>query len=237
VPSSRRHWREQLRHDVATVIREQILTRQARPGDILRLGPIAEEVGTSITPVREALLMLAHDGWLVQEPNVGFRVQPTRRSDIQDIYLMWSFAEGELCARAAGAVTPAGVKQLREIDAQLHALAAGPQDGPVAYNLNQQLHGTIYRIADAPKLEWFRDAASRLVPYEFPNSFWTVPNWWKLNRDDHTPIIDAIESKDADTARAKGREHLVKSGELLMSWLEFISFFDGEEPGTPQAAS
>lgn len=228
--------REQLRHDVATVIREQILTRRVRPGDIVRLGPIAEEMDTSITPVREALLMLAQDGWLVQEPNRGFRVLPTRRSDIADIYLMWSFAEGELTARATGMATADDVKRLRDIDAKLHALAE-PTDGELALELNRQLHSTIYRIADAPKLEWFRDAASRLVPYEFPNSFWTVPNWWKLNKFEHTPIIDAIEAGDVDTARAKAREHFLKTGELLMSWLDFISFWDpAENPEASQAS-
>jgi len=221
-PSSRR---EQLRKAVVSVIREQILTRRARPGDVLRLTPIAEEVGTSITPVREALLLLAQDGWVVHEPNRGFRVMPTTREDLVDIYTMWAYAEGELTARAATAATPSDVRILRELDARLHAL--GPAgDGDEALRLNSLLHGEIHRIADAPRLSHFRDAAARLVPYEFPASFSAVPGWWDFNRTAHSSMVESIETKDVEWARLTGQRHFRRTGEMLVAWLEEIGFWD-----------
>ena len=219
--------REQLRHGVASVVRDLILSRQVKPGDILRLGPIAEQLGISITPVREALLLLAQDGWLAQEPNRGFLVLPTRRSDVEDIYLMWAAAEGAQASRAAQLATPADIEALHKVDAELHNLDA--QTPQRAIELNGDVHDTIHRIADAPKLQWFTDAARRLIPYEFWFEFYSVPGWLELNSTDHTAIIDAIEAHDADAAGEAMRQHYVDTSRLLLNWLDSINFWDPEK--------
>ena len=54
--------RRQLSEDVATYVRELILSSQVHPGDFLRTEPIAEAVGISNTPVREGLLLLRGEG-------------------------------------------------------------------------------------------------------------------------------------------------------------------------------
>jgi len=223
VNASKGRRREQLRHDVAGVVREQILSRRVRPGEILRLGPIAQEMDVSITPVREALLLLAQDGWVVQEPNRGFRVQTMRREDVENIYVMWGFAEGELSAQAVKRATSEDLDELRSINGRVTTVA---DDSPDALALNNQLHSTIHRIADAPKLSWFADAARRLVPLEFWFSFDRVPGWRALNRTAHTPIVDCIVAGDADGAREATRQHFIDTGNLLLLWLDSISFWD-----------
>lgn len=221
--------REQLRKAVVDVIREQILTRRARPGDILRLAPIAAEVRTSITPVREALLLLAQDGWVVHEPNRGFRVLPMTRDDLVDIYTMWAYAEGELTARAAANATPSDLPVLRELDEQLHAIGDSG-DGEEALRLNRLLHEEIHRIANAPRLVHFRNAAERLVPYRFPESFSAVPGWWDFNRTEHSGMVDSIASADVEWARLNGRRHFRRTGEMLIAWLEDVGYWDEQPP-------
>src|SRR5438552_3432436 len=67
---------------VASLIRDQILSGELKYGEALRLAPLAEKLDMSITPVREALLQLAQDGWVVHQPNRGFRVVPMRRDNV-----------------------------------------------------------------------------------------------------------------------------------------------------------
>ena len=233
------HWTEvaapgdQLRHDVAATIREQILTRQIRAGDMIRLDPIAKAMGVSVTPVREALLMLTQDGWLAHEPNRGFRVLPSRRADIEDIYLFWGEAEGELAARAVDNCTHDDVVALRALDDLLHA-AIAPNDR--ADTLNLQLHAKIHAIADAPKLLWFAERAHRMVPFGLWLSLAQLSEWWEFNRVAHTPIIDLIVSRDADGARAAMKDHFVVTGEMLLTKLDSISFWD-DEPTRPAVIS
>ena len=216
--------REQLRHGVASVVRDLILSRQVRPGEILRLGPIADQLGVSVTPVREALLLLTQDGWLAQEPNRGFLVLPNRRSDVEDIYEMWAVAEGKQAARAAEVATPEDVAALRKVDAELR----NPDNQTVerAAELNHEMHGTIARIADAPKLNWFSEAARRLVPYEFWDQIVTIPGWMEINAHDHTEIIDAIEAHDPAAAERHMKEHYYDTSKVLLDWLDSISFWD-----------
>lgn len=214
---------EQLRARVVADIREQILDRKIRPGDGLRLNRLAESLGTSVTPVREALLLLAQDGWVVHEPNRGFRVAQIRRSDVADTYFIWATAEGEIAARAATRATARDVAVLREIDEQLRAIR--PEDGQAATELNGELHSVIYEVADAPKLEWFVEAARRLVPFQIPNTFYQVPNWFEENRTAHGPIIDALARGDVDYARTEMFEHLRRTGDMLLAWLDSMSFW------------
>ncbi|MBB5156483.1 GntR family transcriptional regulator [Saccharopolyspora phatthalungensis] len=223
--------KEQLRSNVASAIRDQIMARTVHPGDTLRLGQLAEELGVSITPVREALLLLSQDGWVRHEPNRGFRVAPIRRKDVEDTYLMWSTAEGEIAARAATRATSRDVAYLREIDQRIRD--ADPSDGHLATELNSALHHYVSVIADAPKLNWFAQAASRLVPLQFPENFHVVPGWSEVNRTQHTPLIDAIAAGDVEAARSGTAAHFQGTGNLLIQWLDSLEFWS--EPETPQA--
>lgn len=218
--------KEQLRSNVASAIRDQIMARTVQPGDTLRLGQLAEQLGVSVTPVREALLLLTQDGWVRHEPNRGFRVAAIRRKDVEDTYLMWSTAEGEIAARAATRATSRDIDYLRAIDQRIREAPA--EDGRTATELNSKLHGYVSVIADAPKLDWFARAASRLVPLQFPENFHVVPGWSEVNRTEHGPLINALAAGDVEVSRSKTAAHFRGTGELLMRWLDSLSFW--EEP-------
>ena len=114
--------RTQLRDEAEAHIREMIVAGQARPGQLLRLAPLADNIGASITPVREALILLAKDGWVIEEPNRGFRVAPIRRADIEDAYFIHCFVAGELATRAAAKALEETLVPLREIEARIQEI-------------------------------------------------------------------------------------------------------------------
>lgn len=217
--------RHQLRDEAAAYIRELIVSGQAAPGTLLRLGPLAERIAVSVTPVREALLLLAQDGWVVQEPNRGFRVASIDRDDIDDAYLVQSFVAGELAARAAEQRTADGIELLRELDAEIRALGGGEHEYQRVEDLNYRLHGVIYSLADSPRLVWFVQTASRFVP----RRFWAlIPGWLEHNHEGHGPIIDALAAGDRERARELMAAHIRRAGELLVAHLDSIAFWDGD---------
>jgi DNA-binding GntR family transcriptional regulator len=210
--------RSQLRDEAVTYIRELIAAGRAPAGSHISLEEIARTIDTSVTPVREALLLLAQDGIVLQERNRGFRVSSIRRQDLVDTYLIYSWGAGELVARAATHVEDATVKRLRRIEAEMAALDDTEHER--IEELHFELHEEIFRLADSPRLAWFVSASARYVP----RHFWaTVPGWLEWNRTAHDPIIRALEKHDAEAAGTAMREHVLKAGDL------FIASFDSRE--------
>src|SRR5680860_1759425 len=78
--------RPQLADEIATYLRDLIVSGQVRAGEFLRLESLAEQLGTSITPIREALVSLRAEGFVVLRPRRGFMVAPFTKRDILDIY-------------------------------------------------------------------------------------------------------------------------------------------------------
>jgi DNA-binding GntR family transcriptional regulator len=212
--------RLQLKDEAAAHIRELIISGQVSPGQLLRLAPLAERIGASVTPVREALLLLAQDGWVTQEPNRGFRVMMITRRDVEDAYLVQSFVTGELAARAAVLIADDQIAVLRMIDAEIGAHTADDQG--FLESANFRLHDTIYAAADSDRLTWFVRSASRFVP----RRFWgLIPGWIGHNREGHRALIESIESRNADGARVAMSTHIDAAGRLLLAHLDASGFW------------
>jgi DNA-binding GntR family transcriptional regulator len=213
--------RSQLRDAAAAQIRELIIAGLARPGELLRLAPLAERIDASVTPVREALLLLAQDGWVVQEPNRGFRVAAIQRTDVEDAYVVHAFVAGELARRAAKLATPESIEKLRRLDDEIKRFDG--DDEIRQRQLNYELHDAVYAIANSPRLVLFVTAASRFVP----RRYWTtIPGWRELNRSEHGPIIDAIERGDSERAGELMSAHITAAGQLLLAHLDAVGFWN-----------
>lgn len=126
--------RQQLPDEVASYVREMIMSGEVRPGEFLRMEPIAEAVGVSNTPVREGLLALSSEGLVELVPRRGFAVAPFSRQDVRDIFWAQAKLAGELAARAAKKLTPAQIAGLEQ-NVQLYtaALKAGDEAGIANY--------------------------------------------------------------------------------------------------------
>jgi DNA-binding GntR family transcriptional regulator len=218
--------RAQLKDEAAAHIRELIISGQVSPGQLIRLAPLAERVGASVTPVREALLLLAQDGWVVQEPNRGFRVATITRGDVEDAYLVHADVAGELVARAAAKIGDETLATLWALDASIKA--RGDQDDDALEEVNYTLHHTIYEVSDSPRLVWFVNASSRFVP----RRFWgTIPGWFEHNRAGHAAILEALAAHEPERAREAMAHHINAARDLLLAHLDSVGFWSSDKPG------
>jgi DNA-binding GntR family transcriptional regulator len=78
------------------VLRDMVMNRRLAPGQQLRQDSLADELGLSRSPLREALRMLETEGLLEHLPNQGYFVTRLRSGDMQQIYLMRRLLETEL---------------------------------------------------------------------------------------------------------------------------------------------
>src|SRR3954453_19858121 len=120
-PPPRHPRRQQLPEEVAGYVRELILSGEVRPGEFLRMEPIAEAVGVSTTPVREGLLLLRSEGFVKLVPRRGFMVAPFSRRDLRDLFWFQAQLAGELAARAATRITS---EQLHALDESMQRYEA-----------------------------------------------------------------------------------------------------------------
>jgi DNA-binding GntR family transcriptional regulator len=211
----------QLRDEAASYIREAIISGQVPPNSTLRLAPLAETLRMSMTPVREAFLLLAQTGWVIQERNVGFRVAQLKKQDVLDGYFVNRLVAEELAARAATMIDDETVALLQKLDDQVRA--SGPTEAETAPRLNAEIHQIIYGSADSPRLQFFIDSSSLFVPRQF---WGTIDGWLEHNRTGHADIIAALAERNSAESRRLMGEHIEEAGELLVSHLVKHGFFE-----------
>jgi DNA-binding GntR family transcriptional regulator len=206
---------EQLSHKVASYIRENIMVGRFEAGQFLRTETIAEQMGVSHTPVREALMLLQSEGTLRWEPRRGFRVTSVTDQDVHDLFQVQAYIAGELAARAARILDKAAVRSLRQLQEQLaRAAESGDAAGVDAYN--HEIHRRINKASPSDRLGILLNQTVQYVPLRF---FGTIEGWADASAHDHSAIFDAIEAGDADAARAAMSAHIVHIGELLLKHL------------------
>jgi DNA-binding GntR family transcriptional regulator len=212
VPTDRR----QLSERVAAYLREAIMVGELPAGEYVRTEHLAERLGVSATPVREALMILHSEGAVRWEPRRGFRVVPLVRRDVLDLFALQAHVAGELAARAATALAPAELDRLRALQDELEAAAlAGELDRVGA--LNHEFHRTINRAARSVRLA----AALNLFVHYVPRKYYAqVDGWTDATRHDHAPVLDALLARDAGAARAAMHAHITHIGALLTAHLE-----------------
>jgi DNA-binding GntR family transcriptional regulator len=208
--------RRQLSDEVASYVRELIMSGHLQPGDFIRQERIADELELSATPVREGLLSLKGEGFVQLKPRRGFVVAPLSVADVRDLFTAQALLAGELVARATTRMGAADLRGLNDVHEALRK-AAEVGDGESVESLNHDFHRRINLAADAPRLAWMLSISTRFAPRRF---FATIPGWPRASAQDHAAIIKAITERDADAARAAMMRHVENAGELLAANFE-----------------
>lgn len=208
--------RPQLSEEVAAHLRERIMSGQVRPGEYLRLEHVAEELGISVTPVREALVALRGEGFVQLQPRRGFVVSPLSRVDVQDVFRVQADIAGELAARAAALITPEQIFKLTAVQEALDALHGGSSTVEQE-SLNHEFHRTINSVSESRKLAWFLATAVRYAPLSF---YGEIHGWTRASHEDHHAVLEALRRHDADGARASMHRHITHAGDLLVEHLD-----------------
>ncbi len=208
--------RVQLGDEAAAYLRDQITSGNLPAGAPVRPETIAEELGISTTPAREALQALRAEGFLDLAPRRGFTVARIDGNDVRDMFLVQSMVAGELAARAASNATPELIERMQRIHGDLIA-AAKRDDLAKLEELNHAFHREINLAAEAPRLAWVIKLVSRYAPSRF---YASINGWPETTVHDHNGLLEAITKRDADMARAEMVEHVRRAGEQLASHVD-----------------
>jgi DNA-binding GntR family transcriptional regulator len=222
---SRRH---QLPEQVASHVRELIISGMVRPGEFLRVERIAEEVGVSNTPVREGLLALRGEGFVQFVPRRGFVVAPFTRDDVRDLFWAQAQLSRELAARAARKITPEQVGWLDE-NLEQYRQAVGEGDAERIADLSYAFHRQVNLAADAQRLALL----SGMVASHLPRRFYaSVEAQVAASGNEHPLLVEALRDHDARTARALMEQHILASADHLIEILGQRGLWITQEPSS-----
>ena len=214
--SQRASRRTQLPEEVAAYVRELIISGEVRPGEFLRIEPIAEAVGVSNTPVREGLLALRSEGFVRLEPRRGFVVAPFTAQDVRDLFWAQAQLASELAARAAKSITPEQLEYLEQNLAQYDAAIEAKDVDRVA-RLGHLFHRAINLAADSNRLALLLGSVVKHLPNRF---YAEIEGHLESTHNEHPVILEALKKHDARKARRLMEHHISEGADQLVASLE-----------------
>ncbi|WP_287370368.1 GntR family transcriptional regulator [Oceanithermus sp.] len=185
-------------------LKRRILEGVLRPGARLSEPALAQALGVSRTPVREALQRLAQEGLVELRPGRGARVRVLSPREVEEVYEVRALIEGEAAARAAGRCDEAG---LHRLEAALDALeTADPDDYAAQIAADERFHALLVAAGGNRVLEQvFHDLDAALaLTRQFSRDLNQTPE----TRAQHRAIVAAIRAGDAAAARAAAEAHV-----------------------------
>ena len=196
---------------VTEALRQDVLSGALPPGTRLTETALSQRYGTSRVPVREAVRVLAAEGFLDLRPNAGASVAQVPVDDLADLYAVRCVAEGITAARCARRVAEGSAGDLvaelsRIVDAGFLALE---QDRPAqGAALNTEFHTSIARLSQARSMATVLRRVGEQIQWAYAT---TVPQQGRRAWTEHRQIVAAIAAGDEARASAAMERHVERS--------------------------
>jgi DNA-binding GntR family transcriptional regulator len=197
-----------LRRRIADRIRQAIVSGDLHPGERLVERQLAEQVGASLTAIREAIIQLETEGFITKKPNSTTHVTQLSATEVKQIFAIRSVLEAYAFEEAARRVTAADLAHLEK----LHVEAVGTAR---AGDRSQYVHADLAwheRIWAAAQNPFLVEAVRRVVLPLF--CFSAIQRAARQDFDlladarSHVPLLEAIRHKDPEKTRQAFKDAL-----------------------------
>jgi DNA-binding GntR family transcriptional regulator len=195
--------------DVERFVRLQIFSGKLAAGTRLQQDQIAEALKMSVTPVREAFVALAADGWVVLEPNRGAFVRPITQESVQEFAELSTFLMEFIIRRAVEFGSEPEFDQLRLIRGELvyQLTPDGIWTGIREMNLY---------LCEIGRTAWARTLLRGMGLFIMESVFELLPSTLSVSRDALIEMADQICARNADAAVAICRRFTVGHLDTLL---------------------
>lgn len=192
-------------------LRHQILSGELVHGERLAEEEIAETLGISRTPVREALRRLAAEGLVDVAPNRGASVARWESADLQEIFDLRAILESYAAEQATSNTSPELFATLESICDEMESTYARSKGSRALQALasgNRRFHRSIMEAADSPRLLAMIDSLTH-VPVVMQTFTQYSPHALERSLHHHREILDAMRAGDATWAASVMRAHIL----------------------------
>lgn len=191
--------------DVFRTLRDRIIFAEYYPGQVLPIGELAEDLGVSATPIREALVCLENEGLVHRVPNSSAHVKEISLQDLRDIFELRLILVGQVGILAAQRIDKGELAKLRDLLRKF----TGTRESMNVMQLDAQLHDVVY---DATK-----NRALAKVAKTVRNQITRL--WFIVKGDEHVfsamiedwqQLYKALKDRNETECADVLREHVLK---------------------------
>ncbi len=173
------------------------------PGDRLRETELADRLGVSRTPVREAIRQLEADGIVTHVPRQGACIRTLEYAEVMELYEMRAVLEGTAARLAARAASDIELEELIDMNQQMATLGNAPE----AFILNRQFHAALLDAAKNRFLARSIHALQMALMILGPTTL-TEPDRAAKAVAEHSDVLNAIKARDGALAEVTMRAHI-----------------------------
>lgn len=209
---------------VAERLRRLILEGEYGPRERLIEEQLAERLGVSRTPIRQALTMLEAEGLVEIAPNRGAMVCSFGIEEVWDAYDVRAVLEGHAARRAADRIDGEQLERMRRLAGEMEDLvrrefADHGEEIRRLVALNNEFHGTIVEASRNRRLARLMRRTVEL-PLVFKAFFWYTPHERAISNHYHRQILYALEAGDGERAEIIMREHVYEGRDFVIRALK-----------------
>jgi DNA-binding GntR family transcriptional regulator len=207
-----------LREIVFETLRDAIINQVLLPGERLMEIQLAEEMGVSRTPVREAIRKLELEGLVVMLPRRGAYVAGISMKDILEVFEVRASLEALAASLAAERITE---EELDEMERRLVKETEETEANNLRciVEIDTSFHDLLYKAARNERLVYFVNLLQEQL-HRFRSASLARPGRSKTALDEHRKILEALASRDAKLAERLAREHIENAEQAMLLSLE-----------------
>ena len=209
------HSHRPLREIVYEELKMQILTGKIAPGTRMMEVELAESMGVSRTPIREAIKKLEQEGLVVIEPRKGAYASQISVKDMVDILEVRQDMEGLAAHMAAYRMTP---KQMKELESISIAYNKAVEDGNMAdmIRFDTDFHNLIVESCNNSILTMMINQLQELL-LRFRYVYYDNIKRAEKMPSEHSMIMEAIKDGRSDAARVSAEMHIERIKDMVMN--------------------
>jgi len=207
--------RRSLGQDVYGKLKQAIVNGDLPPDSRLIESRMANVMGISRTPVREAIHKLEREGLLRHNPSGGFFVVGLTRSDIEETFGIRSVLES-YAARLA-ATHHNGEEELDPLEQKIHKYQLHLDQGDLKalLRINTEFHDLLYALSRSPRLiKMINDLQDQI--YRFRQVLLKTEENARISNEDHKLMLKLISKRDLEGVESLVREHILRGQGIVL---------------------
>ncbi|GAB6172551.1 GntR family transcriptional regulator [Paradesulfitobacterium aromaticivorans] len=204
-----------LREIVFEAMREAIISGVLKPSERLMEIQLAEEMGVSRTPVREAIRKLELEGFVVMIPRKGAYVAGVSHKDVADVFEIRAALEGLAAGLAAERITDDEIEQMERV---LLYKEGEERDLELIVKSDTDFHALVYKASRNQRLVQILENLREQIQ-RFRATSLAVPGRVRDAIEEHRAIVEALANHNVEKAQELANSHIVTAENVMFEAL------------------